>query len=524
MRKLLSAILVMVIIVCVMPVTVFGEEPEYVTIGGHEIPKDITEICIGADNTRMGELGFKRGDFYFISEINISELYKKLPQLESITIAKSRIKNEYRFSKFKDLKTLELYECKGISDLSFAPNCKNLTEFAFTQDGLKDISYIGKMTRLKKLTIADATTYGYILSEYIELKKKVQSGGHLWDLSPLENLKDLTDLTVEGAAIEDISFLENMQKLTSFTLANAVKTDLSPLGELENLKSFTLKNSGARFIKQSAWYYHIDLPVMKRLNYLSLNSCEINEDALSKLPELKTLKLIGSNIVGKNEEKDSGSQNLPKIEALILDDVRIAVDVLSGFTSLKSLEIYDSSFYDADDPDADYYYSLDFLKNMHSLKRLTVCECFINDISGIKNLSELEYIDLSNNRLRKLPSLKKLTNLKHLDLSYAFFGDSSERYYDDGVLSPIGDLKKLEYLDISWIYDLPDDYSLWKPGVKDSIFDVLASLPELKTLKISAIYKYGNLMEDKEKERSKDFEEKMPYCEVSIEYADIIFD
>ena len=130
---------------------------------------------------------------------------------------------------------------------------------------------------------------------------------------------------------------------------------------------------------------------------------------------------------------------------------------------------------------------------------------------------------MAGNTLKDLTPLKNLKKLKYLDLSDALDGDSSERYYGDDVLSPLNNLKKLEYLDISGIYDLPEDYCLWKPDVKNSIFDILVLLPKLKTLTISPIYEYGNLMEEEETERIKLFEEKMPYCELNIEYPDIAF-
>lgn len=540
MKKLLSIFFALAVMLAALPLQIFAEEAEYISFcGNDDVPANITEIAIGTGDPygtttdKMKSVGIDPEKAYFNRKrepVDIKELWQKLPKLEKISIVRSDVKNAAYFAKFRKLTTLELYDCKGISNLQFAPNCKGLTEFAYTCEGLSDISEIGKMKHLKKLTIADATTYEYVGSDFIELQKKVIDGNYLRYLTPLENLTNLTELTVEGAAVEDITPILNMPKLTKFTLSNAVKTDLSPLEKLDDLKSFTFSVSGKRFIKESGRYGCITIPALKKLSSLSLSGGSFYDDSLFEQTGLKTLELKECIIENRDEKYQYSGKKLPKLETLRIYGSDIADKTISQFDSVKKLTVskclirnvtmskaYDESEYSS------YNYSLNYLKNFKYLEKLTVWNCKISDISSLENLVKLKYLNLSDNYIKDITPLEKLANLKTLNLSDANWYDK----YENDFLEPLRSLTSLENLDISWIYDSFEDedasgnIDMWKSGTENSVFDIVSSLPNLKSLTVSALTKYGYTIEEENNARKKLFEEKMPYCEINTVYPSV---
>lgn len=544
MKKFLCILFSLAIVLTILPLQVLAEETEYVSFcGNDEIPADITEITIG---TRGRYIKEKKEIERIVSSnsetvysnlskapLDIKELYTKLPNLERISIANNNLKNVWYFTKFEKLNALELYECEGISDLQFAPHCKRLTEFAYTCEGLSDISEIGKMTRLKKLTIEDDTTYDYLGSDFIALREKVQAGNYLCDLTPLENLTGLTELTVEGAAVDDISPLLKMPQLTKFTLSNATETDLSPLEKLDNLKSFTFRISDERFIKSSYHYGYVKIPAMKNLEKLSLSDCYFYDEIFDGLPKLKTLKLTKCAVKNRDGNYQYGSKKLREFETLFLDDTAIADKTFTLFSTAREVTMsdcridnitksrsFEDSYYDKENKYDGNNLSLNYLKTFKNLERLTVEDCFIYDISGLKNLKGLTYLSLSSNCITDITPLEKLENLKVLDISDADW----HRYYSKDFLKPLKNFKSLEELNISCIFDDYEDMDMWKEGTENSVFDTVCAIPKLKKLTVSAIYGPRGLMEEFEEERSKLFKEKMPNCEVIVFHPLVLYD
>ncbi|OBR89825.1 internalin B precursor [Clostridium ragsdalei P11] len=107
-----------------------------------------------------------------------------------------------------------------------------------------DISGIEDMTNLQDLTIS----FGKIknidkLKELTNLKTLHLEGLELTDISWLKELKNLETLFLDGNKISDISVLKNLSKLESLSLKDNNITDISTLKKLPNLKEVYLNTN-----------------------------------------------------------------------------------------------------------------------------------------------------------------------------------------------------------------------------------------------------------------------------------------
>ncbi|WBW98156.1 leucine-rich repeat domain-containing protein [Oceanirhabdus sp. W0125-5] len=82
--------------------------------------------------------------------------------------------------------------------------------------------------------------------------------------------------------------------------------------------------------------------------------------------------------------------------------------------------------------------SIDLLQYCTNLKKLSLLETGIRDISILSKLKKLEYLDLQDNSIEDLEPLNCLNNLVYLDLSYNPVTD----------MNPIGNLNKVKYLNL----------------------------------------------------------------------------
>ncbi len=111
-----------------------------------------------------------------------------------------------------------------------------------------------------------------------------------------------------------------------------------------------------------------------------------------------------------------GSMNLQDLvylsylEKLTIQDQTLdSVSFLSGLTNLKELNLLDCRFSSNE---------LDIIAAMPMLERLTLANCGLSTIAGLKNAQNLAYLDLSSNTIRNLTPLSGMTKLRSLNLGH----------------------------------------------------------------------------------------------------------
>jgi len=211
-----------------------------------------------------------------------------------------------------------------------------------------------------------------------------------------EDVEKITHLECE----DDISSLEGIQNLTnlySLEINECETRDLSPLESLKKLKALEIDGSDIRDIKS--------LGILTNLTELGLYKCGIEDiSALENLVNLKTLGLDGNEIsdmtplkkftklenlyLGRNNIKDiSMLGNLTNLKSLYLQNNEIRdISVLKNLTNLEDVVLSNNNIED-----------ISPLSNLKNLYELILRTNKISDISPLKDLAKLEILLLFEN-------------------------------------------------------------------------------------------------------------------------------
>ncbi len=219
----------------------------------------------------------------------------------------------------KDIYRLKLTAgVKSLKDLKYLTNLEYLDA---QQLGIKDISGLGSLTKLRALYLQRNT---------------------ITDLSTLKKLTKLEILSLNGNGVTSVTSLSGLSKLQELYLRENKITDISPLAKLYGLKVLELGKNGIR--KADA------VKKLKQLQVLSLDNNKLNDitplrsltglkslylqrNQISDITAIATLKNITLLSLNGNKIVDiKPISKLTKLEKLYLKDNRIV-----GITSLKDL-------------------------------------------------------------------------------------------------------------------------------------------------------------------------------------------
>jgi len=135
---------------------------------------------------------------------------------------------------------------------------------------------------------------------------------------------EYSSILLNGEKITDITPLQYLVQVDELSLRNNHINDISPLSKLVNLKDISLGNNPIKDISS--------LEKLKQLERLSLyNDNLIDISPLGRIKSLKSLSLSSNN---KNKEV---LRNLTNLETLFIDGVTDNICVVSELTNLKSL-------------------------------------------------------------------------------------------------------------------------------------------------------------------------------------------
>jgi internalin A len=261
-------------------------------------------------------------------------------------------------SDFSEVTRFEVHD-EYIHGLEFFEKFPNLKELILESVYPDDLSGIAKCTGLEKLSLMfnDLTDITPLagLTNLVELN--ISRSFHLSDAQVIKNFTKLKSLEIGWSNIRDISFLEDTPEIEMLDMYGLWIKDYSPLMKLPHLKDLSL-------------------------TILDKNNIRI----IDKLTGLTHLE----------------------IEYVRIKDISF----LENFENLQKMSIhgFNQPWPFGNSPD------IKFLKNMKSLKDLSLKSMTINDLAPVGELTELESLELHDVNLRSYKTLSRLTNLKELTL------------------------------------------------------------------------------------------------------------
>ncbi len=295
---------------------------------------------------------------------------------------------------------------------------------------------------------------------------------YIVDISPLANLTQLKDLDLVDNQIKDVGALANLTQLTDLALADNVITDFRPLFGL-NLQS-------------------VDIDIHK-LQELASSEIEITDPNLeraireklglpSHLPitELEMLRLTSFAAEVAQVEYLTGLEYARNLKRLSIPNNPISD--LTPIASLRRLEYLHLAGIPIED--------LTFLKDLTQLRHLNLFACKITDITPIQNLTKLVVLNLEANRIKDIRPLSNLTALETLRLGHNYIVDISslanltqlkDLNLVDNQIKNVGALANLTRLEKLWIHgnNILDFSPIQGLSVVDFRYDEVCVLPDL---------------------------------------------
>ena len=306
----------------------------------------------------------------------------------------------------------------------------DLTELECSHRGVASLEGLESFPNLKRLNL-DGSRRDLDLSPIARLTKldNLRLGwtwcceGNEWeshrDLTPISNLKQLSELHLNGGAVSDISALSELANLRRLWLGwNQDIEDFSALGAIRRLTELELQNTLLRQIPE--------LGSAGSLKYLGLGENPISD--LSDLPEMPFLEHINlSNTQVSDISVLSGSQNLRHIDAR---NARLKRVDLGEMPELNGMGLSDnkiSSVSFQDLPNVDW---LDLSNNemtgfegmvsLNNLWNLNLQNNQVSDLSSIEEViaqTRLHEINIRDNEISKIAGAFDQLNEGNLDLS-----------------------------------------------------------------------------------------------------------
>ena len=301
-------------------------------------------------------------------------------------------------------------------------NAGNQTSFENIIDALK---YCQK---LKNVTFSNME---------ISNMKKIGELGNLYSLTMransierIEGIQNMTDLKYLYLGRNKIKKIENLEKLSNLSVLDLAENDIqdiTPLKENTNLKELRLKNN--KKIDGDRNNYKGDK--LEALNKISEildkdGSIELDIDKIGLFNNYKTLNLSSSGLE--------------------------TLDILEGFTSLKSLNINYNKITLSDKK------SQDILKSMQNLNTLTANGNKLSDITPInslKNLTNLQITETNTNLKQIEDIISNITVLRVADDSIMTLeqcdANKVTALYLNGTYTKLPDLSKFKNLKILYL-------------------------------------------------------------------------
>ena len=234
-------------------------------------------------------------------------------------------------------------------------------------------------------------------------------------ISPLKELKSLTELNLSGNQISDISTLKDLKSLIELNLNRNEISDVSPLLDLKSLTELNLNRNEISDVSPL-----IDIKSLTELN--------LSENKISDISSLKRLFGLKNLSIGSNEVKNIDALlDLKEIKTLCLSwNPIIDISPLKKLHNLEKLFIGRFIYYNLghgwsyrhSNEKSNQITDYSVLKELKKLITLDLSNNGLIDCSIISELKEIVELFLTNNQISDISPLKDLKSLARLDLRF----------------------------------------------------------------------------------------------------------
>ena len=297
------------------------------------------------------------------------------------------------------------------------------------------------LEKITEITLSSKDLRGFeklVNLEYINFK---DTGGDIYDFTPLSNLKKLRKVRIYFRPPAEISPSENFINMScldgSFSLLTTLETleienthlkKIDPIEQLVNLKTLEIDHNKIESLPKNIG----NLQQLEMLTFSYNNIVDINP--LISLTNLNTLAFANNQV-----EDVSPIKNMTKMSIINFSENNIKdISAIENFSELKSLGANDNKIEILPDfknfGKLQYIYldfnnisSLPNLKGLDSLDEMWLAYNNLND-EEFGKLDELEhtgFLDVSFNKITKVPVLKNLKSLKYMLLVGNMISDLS---------------------------------------------------------------------------------------------------
>ncbi|MBJ8051443.1 NEAT domain-containing leucine-rich repeat protein [Bacillus cereus] len=213
--------------------------------------------------------------FLNTNEILDYSALKYMPNLKSLTVANTKIK-----------------------DPSFFANLKQLNHLALRGNEFVDVTPLVKMDNLESLDL---------------------SNNKITNVAPLIEMKNVKSLYLSGNQIEDVTALAKMEQLDYLNLANNKITNVAPLSALKNVTYLTLAGNQIEDIKP--------------LYSLPLKDLVLTRNKVKDLSGIDQMNQLNKLFIGKNQIEDV----TPLAKMTHLTELDLPNNELKDITPLSNL-------------------------------------------------------------------------------------------------------------------------------------------------------------------------------------------
>ncbi|MGU3371881.1 leucine-rich repeat domain-containing protein [Bacillus mycoides] len=240
------------------------------------------------------------------------------------------------------------------------------------------------------------------------------------DVSGLEYMTNLENLTLEEVKLENIQFISKLRQLKSLSITYGELEDIGPLAELEHVEILSLRNNKISDLSP--------LSQMKKIKMLDLNSNYIKDiKPLFTVTTLRTLTVANNQISNANL---AGIEQLKNVKNLSLSNNGLTN--IEHITSMKKLVELDLS--------KNELKNIEPLLRLSTVQSLNLEENYISDITPLSQLIGLYDLKLGSNEIRDVRPVQELGKRMYIDIQrQKIFLD--EASVDEEIKIPIYNLK-----------------------------------------------------------------------------------
>ncbi|ACK63375.1 TPA: leucine-rich repeat domain-containing protein [Bacillus cereus] len=240
------------------------------------------------------------------------------------------------------------------------------------------------------------------------------------DVSGLEYMTNLENLTLEEVKLKNIKFISDLRQLKSLSITYGELEDIGPLAKLEHIEFLTLRNNKISDLSP--------LSQMKKIKMLDLNSNYIKDiKPLFTVKSLRTLTVANNQISNDNL---AGIEQLKNVKNLSLSNNGLTN--IEHITSMKKLVELDLAKNELE--------NIEPLSRLSTVQSLNLEENYISDITPLSHLTDLYDLKLGSNEICDVRPVQELGKRIYIDIQrQKIFLDNVEK--DKEVKIPIYNLQ-----------------------------------------------------------------------------------